>query len=327
MNSPEILIIGGAVADISLCAVSPSIFAHHSTPIDTIRLSTGGDALNEASVLARLGKPPRLVTLLGKDDIGTFLLTQCRERGIDTRDVICAEEERTSINAVLVDELGERRFVTAKNTTLRRLAPCHVQPALTHLEGVKLVSFASIFVSPCFGVRELKELFSAVKQKGLTLCADMTRRKKGESAQDMRPALQYVDYLFPNLDEGALLTGKSTPEDITQTLLDCGVKHVVLKLGSQGCCVADRNGMVLVPAYPNVHVLDTTGAGDTFVGAFLYALSQGNSPIQCASFANAAASICVEHTGCASDALTLNTVEKRLAHITSDKNPTKSLAL
>ncbi len=317
MAEKQILIIGGAVADVSLAWVDASIFTRHSTPIQQIRLSTGGDAMNESSVLARLGDRVSLLTLLGNDDMGAFLEGKCRELGIDLTHSVRRAGVPTSINGVLVDEQGERRFVTMKNSTLRRLAPEHVLPAVETLTGKELVSFASLFVSPCFGPRELETLFSRIKEKGCVLCADMTRCKNGESAEDLRGALQYVDYLLPNLEEAALLTGEKTPEAAASRLLACGAGNVILKLGREGGYYAGREGRFRFPAYPHSQTLDTTGAGDTFAGSFLHGLAQELPLDACLRFASAAASICVEHAGCASETLTLEEIRRREAYLES----------
>lgn len=315
MNPAQILVIGGAVADLSLGPVDRTIFDHDSTPIDHISLSTGGDALNEATTLAQLGHRVRLVTLLGQDPAGDYLLEQCRRAGLDCSSVVRDPKVATSVNAVLVDHTGERRFVTAKNTSIRRLGPEHTTPALRHLDGVQIASFASIFVSPRFGAQELETLFAALHRRRILVCTDMTRPKNGERAEDLAGALRYIDFFFANLEEGRMLTGKSTPEAITQRLVDCGVRYVVLKLGADGCYYRFDNWSSYVPAYPGCRCVDTTGAGDTFVAAFLHGLLWGIPRWRCAAFANAAASVCVEHTGSASGALDPEEIERRTAVI------------
>lgn len=320
MFGTQVLVIGGAVADVSLCAVDPSVFTRHSTPIDSIRMSTGGDALNEAAALARMGDRVRLSTVLGQDPAGTFLFSRCAQLGVETGDIVLDPDVTTSINAVLVDERGERCFVTAKDTSLRRLNTGHVLQALNRMEEIQIVSFASMFVSPCLGLREMENLFHIIKQKGKILCADMTRCKNGETAEDLRGVLQYVDFLFPNLQEGRMLTGEQEPEKIAQKLMDCGAKHIILKLGSQGCYVRDSMRSVYISAYPVSHVVDTTGAGDTFAAAFIHCLLRAVNTGDCARFASAAASICVEHPGC-DGALPLEEIERRMEQITARRMP------
>ncbi len=315
MEPAQILVIGGAVADLSLGPVDRTIFDRDSTPVDHISLSTGGDALNEATTLARLGHRVRLVTLLGTDPAGDYLLEQCRRAGLDCSSIIRSPQVATSVNAVLVDETGERRFVTARNTSLRRLGPEHTGPALRRLDGVQIASFASLFVSPRFGPQELETLFAALHQKRILVCTDMTRPKNGARAEDLAGALRYIDFFFANLEEGRMFTGETAPEAIAQRLADLGVRNVALKLGADGCYYRFDNWSRYVPAYPDCRCVDTTGAGDTFVAAFLHGLLWGIPRWRCAAFANAAASICVEHTGSASAALELPEIERRAAVI------------
>lgn len=315
MKPAQILVIGGAVADVSLGPVDRTIFDRDSTPVDHVSLSTGGDALNEATTLARLGHRVRLVTLLGTDPAGDYLLEQCRRAGLDCSAIVRDPQVVTSVNAVLVDRTGERRFVTAKDTSLRRLGPEHTALALKQLDGVQIASFASLFVSPRFGPQELEDLFAALHRKRILVCTDMTRPKNGERAEDLAGALQYVDFFFANLEEGRMFTGETDPEAITQRLVDLGVRNVALKLGADGCYYRFDNWSHHVPAYSGCQCVDTTGAGDTFVAAFLHGLLWGIPRWRCADFANAAASACVEHTGCASGALEMEEIERRAAVI------------
>lgn len=312
---PTIFVIGGAVADLSLCGVDSRIFYEHSTPLDRMPISPGGDGMNEALVLAQLGECPALCTLLGKDAIGSWLKTCCEAAGADTRFLVTDADVATSLNVVLVTPDGQRTFVTAKNTSLRLLAPEHAAPAVEAMKPGDIVCFASIFVSPCFGLGEMETLFRTIHEKGCILCADMTRAKNGEKVNDLRGLLRYVDYLFPNEKEGAMLTDTESPEDTAQAFLECGASHVVLKLGEKGCLLADENGIRYAPAYPDCHVVDTTGAGDTFAAAFLSQLARGAELSDCLRFANAAASICVEQVGCGSEAITMEKVLKRMKQL------------
>lgn len=302
MKSRPVLVIGGAVADLSVVGADPGIFRRHSTPVESIRLSPGGDAMNEAAVLARLGSRVSLLTLLGEDEMGDLLLRRCADWGIDTAPTVRSPDVPTSINLVLVDRDAQRRFVTVKGSSLRRLAPEHVYPAAERLTGEEIVSFASLFVSPCFGIPETAELFRAIKAKGCTLCADMTRRKNGETAEEMAPVLQFVDLLLANEEEAALLTGERTPEAAAARLHSCGAKTVLVKLGAKGGYWVGAHGEGCFPAVP-ARAVDTTGAGDTFAGALLHALSRGEPWQDCLRFAAAAASLCVEQVGCASESL------------------------
>ena len=142
----NIMIIGAAVGDVLVYPASPEVFTAGSYPAREILLSTGGDGLNEATVLAGLGKNPYLCTLLGRDQMGELVTAHCQNRGI-RKDFLQYEENiPTGINVVLVQENGERSFLTNPASSLRNLKPCHIPE--TFPQDVGILCLASIFVSP-----------------------------------------------------------------------------------------------------------------------------------------------------------------------------------
>ena len=317
MHGADIIIIGAAIADIPLAPVCRDIFDAKSWPLERIAMRVGGDAANESLVLARLGRRPALVGKLGRDPAGDFVVSTLDAAGVDTGCLARVEGLDTGINIVLVREDGERSFITSRNGSLRRLALPDILPALDSpaLAGARIACLASLFVSPELTLPDTTALFDALKARGLTLCADTTRRKNGETLAEAGAALSRLDYFFPNLEEAALLTGTEDPDAAAEALVGCGVKHVALKLGGGGCLLRTRDMRLRVPAVPDVRCVDTTGAGDTFAGAFMAALLEGRDFIDCARFANAAASLCVEHVGATDRDWTHADVEARMARI------------
>ena len=93
------------------------------------------------------------------------------------------------------------------------------------------------------------------------------------------------------------LTGETgSPEKMAQALHKMGAANCVIKLGAQGCYVSADGIEAHIPSFP-CRCVDTTGAGDTFVGSFLYAKPQGWDTLASARFACAAGSVAVEHVG------------------------------
>lgn len=314
---PEIIVIGGAVADISLVPVGPEVFNVGSTPLDSIAMRVGGDAANEAITLARLGRVPALITRLGRDVAGDFIFRKLDEAGVDTRFVAQEKDLDTSINILLVDTTGERHFLTNRNGSLRKLRLQDILPALDSpaLSEAKVACLASMFVSPPLTLEDTARLYDVLREKGLILCADTTRRKRGETLREAGDALSRLDYFFPNMEEAVLLTGERRPDAIADALLGAGVRHVCLKLGSRGCLLASKEERYIVPAYPDALCLDTTGAGDTFAAAFITALLEGRPFRDCGRWANAAASLCIEQVGATGGSWTREDVERRVEEI------------
>lgn len=291
----DIVIAGAAIIDIPVVPADPSVFTRVSTPAGRIILTSGGDAMNEALILSRLGKRVRLVTRIGRDDAGAYLKRACASAGIDTRHFHEIDGLDTGINVVLVDDSGERRFFTNPHGSLRALEADDILPDA--LDGAKIFCFASIFVFPRIGPAELEQLFRRVHKRGLVVCADMTLPKHGETLADLAPALRYLDYLFANLAEAQQITGLTSPSAIADALLNTGISHVIIKLGAKGCLIADQTGQQYIPACSGTNCIDTTGAGDNFAAGFLSALLDGRRFEDCARYANACASISVESVG------------------------------
>ena len=310
---PEILLIGGGVVDIPLRPVDASLFSSASYPLDCIRMCVGGDAVNESIIASRLGHRVALASKVGDDAAGRFICETLNSAGVDTRFVIREAGLDTGINIVLVRADGERSFVTNRNGSLRRLAACDVLPALQspNLSKVPVVSLASIFVSPLLTPGDTERLFAHIKAGGSILCADTTRPKNGETVDDIAGMLSHLDYIFPNYDEAVQLTGERDPKAIAARFLQKGVKNVVIKTGARGCHIQNGRICASIPAYAHTKCVDTTGAGDNFAAAFLCALLEGRDFPECARFANAAASVCVESVGATTGIQTRDAVDAR----------------
>lgn len=169
-----IVLIGAAILDVLVRPADRSVFDTGSYPAEDIRLSFGGDALNEASVLAVMGKQVVLHTVLGRDPAGDMIRDYCGRLGIKLGP--SAQEEPdgqkgesvlqvpTGINVVLVEEDGERSFLTNKNGSLRGLALSHIP--LPFPKDTGIVSLASIFVSPRLSCKDMALLFQAAAGQG-----------------------------------------------------------------------------------------------------------------------------------------------------------------
>ena len=104
---------------------------------------------------------------------------------------------------------------------------------------------------------------------------------------------------FPNYAEAAAITGKKDLEEIAGTLLDCGVRNVIIKIGKRGCFIKNQEEAFIVPAFADTQCLDTTGAGDEHLhsGFRICGLLEGKGLRECAAFANCTASLSVESVG------------------------------
>ena len=295
MSTVDVVCAGAAITDILLQPVSREIFDADSYPLDQIKMTIGGDAINESTIISRLGHKVALLSMVGDDAAGMFIQSACRKESIDDSGLKVNPSIDTSINVGLVAADGERTFVTNRNGSLWKTQASDFD--LSKLKGARLLSYASIFNNPLVDGASLVRIFTEAKKEGLVICADMIKPRLDETLDDVRAALGYLDYFFPNRDEAALLTGKETLDDIADVFLECGVKNVVIKNGRHGCFVKTAQDRFEVSAVPGVQAVDTTGAGDNFVGGFITAILDSKPIRECAKFANSTAAISVRSIG------------------------------
>jgi sugar/nucleoside kinase (ribokinase family) len=309
----DVTVIGPSVIDILAAPFDPEALARGKRDMDQIRMSFGGDALNEAVVLTRLGKKVQLLSKIGADQAGRSIRKHLEKAGVSTENLIIQEGLSTSVNIALVDAVGGRKFLMDPRSSQRKLGLEDILPFLD--ETADIVSFASIFISPCFTIAKMEELFAKLKAAGKTLIVDVTRPKNGETFDDLRVLFPYIDVIVPNDEEIYLLTGEKDPEKNVKMLVDAGVATAIVKIGDQGCLVGTRDGIVRVPAVKDVRCVDTTGAGDTFAAGLIAGLVDGRSMTDCARLGCAAASCSIEEFGATDGVRSLEQVMNRYHRI------------
>lgn len=284
MDKPEILVIGAAIIDVLARPVSGEIFEKGSLPMESIRMSVGGDAANEATVLSYLGKRVQLETVIGRDRGGEFLRSYFADQKVVLPEYVFHDSMNTGINIVLVDHQAERHFLTDPKGSLRAMELQHIR--MPFPESAKIICFASVFVFPKMQVEELKAVFQQAKAQGKIVCADLTKRKNQERLEDMKEVFALVDYLLPNDDEAMLLSGKNSIEEAAEAFFQAGTAHVILKCGRRGCYIRSEAYTGYIAPEEVMVPVDTTGAGDSFVAGFLAGLSEGRSITECARMGN-----------------------------------------
>lgn len=311
MDNLDVLCVGASVVDIPLRPVDAGVFDRVSHPVDDISMQVGGDALNESIVLARLGARTGLVTAVGDDAAGSFIISRARSEGVDVSRVRIRKGMTTSLNIGLVRPDGERTFITNRNGSLWTTRESDLDVG-GPLGSARILAFGSIFNNPLVSGEWMASLFRRARAAGMTVCADMVPSRTGAGLEDIAEALGCVDYFFPNADEAIGLTGAADERRAVAVLLDRGVANVVLKVGGRGCLVCSAHATELVPAIRQ-RAVDTTGAGDNFVAGYIRALLRGADPVDAAVLANGVAAVSVGALGATAGVRSLAQVEELIA--------------
>lgn len=297
----EVVCIGQAVVDCITRGAADDPLGMGKTRADSITLNLGGDAVNESFVLAQAGRHVSLVCAVGDDLAGCFVVSEAERRGLETRGMTVVPGLYTPVANMFVKLDGSRSSVTSPASLLPGYVPDEEYLAAAVREGTRIVSFASLFRAPLDQAQIVCRLIRTAHENGAVICADTkipTFRRM--SLKDLEPVLPMIDYIFPNETEAAFLTGmteeKDNYEKMADKLLECGIRHVIIKAGEKGCYAATRDEWFDIPAL-KVPVVDTTGAGDNFVAGFIDALLRGKSFRECCQAGIRFAADSVQHLG------------------------------
>lgn len=246
----------------------------------------GGMIANFCCAASRLGARAAMASVLGDDARGEPALAGLEACGVDTSQVRVRIGGTTFFCVILLDASGEKAL-TAVKTDCHMPARTDVDPTaigrarLVHLMGDDL-DFAS------WAARE-------AKSKGTLVSLDMEASTTSRGFAALAQLLPDVDIAFVN--EVGLRRGfGEDPREGARELLAAGSSVVAVTMGSKGAFVASANSVARVPAF-RVPVVDTTGAGDCFNGAFVVGYLNGWDVEACGRFASAAAALTVGAVG------------------------------
>ncbi len=292
----DVVCVGAAIVDIPLQPVSKNIFDCESYPLEQISMTIGGDAINEATVLSRLGHKVGLVSMVGHDAVGNFILEHCEKNGINAEGIKIRDGINTSINIGLVTADGERTFVSNRNGSLWKETIEDID--LEKTTRGRILSYGSFFNNPRLDNRALVRIFEKAKEAGMIICADMIKPRLGETLDDVAEALSYLDYFFPNNDEARLMTGEQEIPKVAEKILSYGVKCVAVKIGKEGVYIRRNSGEeLIVPAMKGITAIDTIGAGDNFAAGFISGLIENKTLRECGEYGNVTASLAIQSIG------------------------------
>jgi len=292
-------VVGIGSCTVDYFAIVPRLLgAEEKINADRLEIHAGGVTANNLTQVARLGAKAGWLGLIGDDDNGRIIERAFLEDGMDLSGIEVVKGERSSLTWIPVDAAGERCIYMFPNITgkispfqvTNRFAP-HIQKAKHfHTEASQL---------PLVPVREAMKVARAAKVRvifDLDVAPSFFAQMNLGAEQDLSASLQLVDVLKPCKAAARELTGESDFEKMASSLLKLGPKLVAITMGADGCLIATKDKMTHVRAF-KPDVVDTTGAGDAFMGGLSYALLQGWDNERVGLFANACAALCCTKVG------------------------------
>lgn len=278
-------VVGGVNVDIGGRSFGPLVTAD-SNP-GSVSTTVGGVGRNIANNLALMGTDVKMLTALGDDRNGQYALAYCVEQGVDMNCAQVIPGGTTSTYLYLTDPDGEMALAVSDMSICERITPAYLAANLSVLRNARVVvADANI---PAESLRYLAENVTG------PLFVDPVSTTKAEK---LRPILSRIHTLKPNRIEAELLSGVAIREKedfpkAAAALQRLGVKRVFISLGAEGVFAADENGEVWLPTLPG-KMVNTTGCGDAFMAALVWAAMEDMDLKQTALAGLAAGAITME---------------------------------
>ncbi|MGD0653529.1 MAG: PfkB family carbohydrate kinase [Thermoguttaceae bacterium] len=302
MTTPIFDILGfGAVAVDDLLYVDEYPPAESKVRVRHRLRQCGGLTGTALVAASRLGALCAYVGLLGNDELSIYVTDCFAREGVDTSHCARRAGAKPAQSTIIVDEHHKTRTIFA---SLAGDIGADVE-----LPSRELISSARVILVDHHGLEGTIRAQRIARENGVAIVADFERKAEG----NFLDLLALVDHLVISDRFAVELTGKTKPEQATAALWTAKRRAVVVTCGSAGSWLLtdDYKKPVHCPARA-VKVLDTTGCGDVFHGAYSAALARGKSPAECVEFASAAAALKATQRGGQTGCPTLQQVEEFL---------------
>jgi sugar/nucleoside kinase (ribokinase family) len=292
-------VVGIGSCTVDYFAIVPRLLgAEEKINAERMEIHAGGVTANNLTQVARLGASTGWLGLIGDDENGRIIQKAFADDGMDLSGIEIVKGEHSSLTWIPVDSAGERCIYMFPNITgkisvyqvANHFAP-HIKKAKHfHTEASQLP------------IAPVKEAMRIAKDAGVRVIFDLDvspsffAQSNLGTQEELTAALRLVDVLKPCKAAARELTGETDYEKVADKLLNLGPNLVAITMGTDGCLIASRKQKVRVPAF-RPDVVDTTGAGDAFMGGLSYALLQGWDQQRVGIFANACAALCCTRVG------------------------------
>lgn len=288
-STPRAVLVAGAINTDLVARVEKAPDAGETVTGSSFAIFGGGKGANQAIATARSGAPTAILGALGDDDFGRARRADLDAEGIDTGSVARSETASSGVALIVVEERsGQNRISYVPGATLT-IRPAQARHAVNRVQpGVVLTTLEPV-------PETIDALIEAAHAIGATVVLNAS-----PEAVRARPFLDRLDVLIVNEVEAEDLLGYRVSVDngeaAAAALSKLGPATVVITLGAAGATVFHAGEATSIPA-PTVKVIDTTGAGDAFTGAFAAELARGADPFTAARSGVVAGSLATTVSG------------------------------
>jgi len=239
--------------------------------------------------IARLEGRCGFIGAVGDDSYGDLLIDDLLKENVDTSYIIRKRNKKTPVNFIFVVK-GEKSIIQSP----------HMQTTKLDIEELQESSIADskLLHTTIIHQKLTEKAIEIAKNNDIKVSIDLESQIALRGWDKLKNILLKADVLLPNKEGAKLLTNSNTPQKAAKILVKKGIPVVIITLGKNGSLLTTNNYQKKISAYPIENIVDTTGAGDTFNGAFSLAYwVKGWDLEKSCRFANAAASLKIQKLG------------------------------
>lgn len=274
----------------------------------------GGCSLNVSLAMARLGILASSYSVVGSDTYGDEIVEELGREGVDTRRIVREKGVSTDVSCILVETKSADRTIIYNRDANERLV----------VDEKNLAGVSEIFVSGMYGAwkKNISVIAKTAKKKSVRVYYNPGQRNIAEDPARVARLMAVCEVVFLNKDEAVEMVLKMYPERasnfasnekyLAKKIAEFGSKYVVITDGSRGAWVYNGESCYRAKSKKIDYVLDSTGAGDAFTGAFLAGYLKGRDMAECLRWGITNGGSVVQHYGARDGLLTEREMRARV---------------
>jgi sugar/nucleoside kinase (ribokinase family) len=294
-ESKPVLCIGDLVVDIFSRPIESIPGPGESILSERISILPGGNALNIAIALSKMGNNVKIAGSIGDDLLGDILIDQLKTNNLDVSLVNREKGVETSSTIIFRKEGEDRRFISSLGAA-EKFTGSNISEGMLPQNGITVIGGYLKLAE--WDDDRLSELLKFSKERGNIAVLNISYiRNSKVDPKRVFSILKHVDIFIPNEDEAAIITGTDQNSEQSRILRTAGAELVIITKGSDGLFAENSDYQVNMKSI-SVETVDPTGCGDCFTAGLVAGLNHGYDLVKLLKYSSAAGALSAAHLGC-----------------------------
>jgi ribokinase len=249
----------------------------------------GGVTANYLVAVSRLGGSCGFIGAVGDDFYGDFLINDFKRENIDTHLTFKIKDKITPVNFIIIVK-GEKAIIQSPHMQTTKISISDLDESY--------IGSAKVLHTTIIHSKVTEKAIEIAKEFDVKVSVDLESQIAYRGWENLKKVLLNADILIPNKDGAKVITNTDSPERAAKILVKKGIPIVIITLGKEGVLITTKKFQKKIPAYHIENIIDTTGAGDSFNGAYSYGYwIRGWDIEKACTYANAAAALKIQKLG------------------------------